>query len=84
MILRKNSLNIKCVVLIFSQMGTYLLSETYLILQRVQCDITVNGHVFMLSTYYSSQILMKLEFSRQIFESLQMLILIFRHRASSI
>jgi hypothetical protein len=47
-----------------------LLSETFLILRRIQRDIATNAHksFFMQSTLYSCQILNKLEFSRQIFE----------------
>jgi hypothetical protein len=45
------------------------LSEKFLILKRTERDIVINEHyVTKKSTRYSSQILMKPEFSRQIFE----------------
>jgi len=47
-----------------------LLSETFLILRRNERDAFINVHisVAMLSSCYSCQVLIKLEFSRQIFE----------------
>jgi hypothetical protein len=54
-------LNIKCVFLFFLQ----LLFETFLILRRIQRDIVINVKT---SNRYSFRILVKLEFSRQIFE----------------
>ena len=52
----KRLLNIKC-VLIFSTN----LSETFLILRRIQRDVTINNH--WLSNRYCCRILTKLEFS---------------------
>jgi hypothetical protein len=63
-ILRKRSLNIKC-VLIFSTNFV----ETFVILRRIQRDIMINVHrSSWQNTRYSCHILMKHEFSRQIFE----------------
>jgi hypothetical protein len=44
----------------------HLLSETFLILRVIQQDTTIN--VFRQSSRFSRQILMKLEFSRQLFD----------------
>jgi len=44
------------------------LSQTFLILRRIQRDITVATQVFMQSTCYSCHILMNLEISRQMVE----------------
>jgi len=45
------------------------LSETFLILRRIQQDIIINVHKFSISVpRYSCQILLKLEFSPHIFE----------------
>jgi len=51
-------------VLIFST----TLFETFLIPRRFQQDIIINLHVFPSSTRYSCQILMKIEFCRQVFQ----------------
>ena len=61
----KKLLNIKRAFLFSLQ----LLSETFLILSSERHMIKNVMLVFMESTRYSSQILMKLEFSRQIFET---------------
>jgi hypothetical protein len=46
------------------------LFEIFLIIRRIQRDIIINVQsVFMQITRYSCHILMKLEFSRQIFEN---------------
>jgi hypothetical protein len=58
-------LNIKCVFFIFST----TLSKTFLILRRIRRDITINVHRSSCKMPdYSGQILMKIEFSRQMFE----------------
>jgi len=62
---RKKLLNTKCAFLFSLQ----LLSETFLILSSERDMIKNVMLVIMGSTRYSSQILMKLEFSRQIFET---------------
>jgi len=54
----------KLCVLIFLK----LLSETFLILGRNGLDMIKSIFVFMYSTLYSCHVLMKLEFSQQIFE----------------
>ena len=63
---KKKLLNVKMCVLIFST----VLCETFLVLKRIQRDviISVRAYVFMRRTLYSCQILVKLEFSQQIFE----------------
>ena len=64
---RKKLLNIKCVFLFSLQ----LLFEIFLTLRRIQRDIVIKSEsVFMLSTRYSCRILIKLEFSRQIFQEI--------------
>ena len=64
-IFERTLLKIKCVLWFSLQM----LSETLLILTRTERDITISVLlIFMYSTRYSCQILMTLEFSRQIFE----------------
>ena len=57
-------LNTKCVFYFSLQ----LLSETLPIIERIQRDIIANVHVFMYGTRFFGQNLMKLEFSRYIFE----------------
>jgi hypothetical protein len=65
-VLEKKLLNTKCVFWFSLQ----LLSETFLILRRIQPDITTTVHisVCMYSAGYCWQVLMKLEFSRRIFQ----------------
>ena len=48
-----------------------LLLETFLILRTTQRDIVTHTHIFTQSTHYSCLILIKLEFSRRIFEKAQ-------------
>ena len=47
-----------------------LLSERFLILRRNERDMIINVLVFTWSIHYSCQILTKLEFSQQIFQSM--------------
>ena len=63
----KKILNIKCLFWFSVQ----LLSETFLILRRIQRDIIINirTSVFIWNSRYSCQILIKLELPRQIFEN---------------
>jgi len=63
---KKVLLNTKCVFWFSLQ----LLSEIFLILRRNKRDAVINLRisVAMLSSCYSCQVLIKLEFSRQIFE----------------
>jgi len=62
---REEVINIKCVFLMFST----LLFEALLILGRTERDIIINAHTSSCKLPVSScQVLVKLEFSRQIFE----------------
>jgi len=63
-IFRKNELNIKC-VLIFSTLPVW---NMFLIARRIKRDIVTNIHKSYVKCRYSCQILMELQFSRQIFE----------------
>jgi hypothetical protein len=64
-IFRKKLLNIKCAFWFSLQ----LLSVTFLILRKFQWDVIVNLHrSSRKSTSYFCQIMIKLEFSRQIFQ----------------
>ena len=44
------------------------LTETFLIPRRMQQDMIINVYIFIQSTRHSCHTLMKIEFSRQIFE----------------
>ena len=47
-----------------------LLSETFIILRRIQRDVTINGYIQLYVKYrYSCRILTKLKFSEHIFEN---------------
>jgi hypothetical protein len=61
---RKQLVNIKCVF----GFPLQRLIETFLIVRRTERDIIINVNKSSLSTRYSCQILMKLEFSQQNFD----------------
>ena len=61
---RRKSLEHKMCVLIFSTLSF----ETFLIQRRFQQDIIINLHVFISSIHYSFEILIELEFCRQVFQ----------------
>jgi hypothetical protein len=63
-VFRKKSYSTYMCILIF--VTTF--SEIFLILRIIHRDIIINAHVFMQRTYYSCQILIKLEFYEQIFK----------------